>query len=257
MNRSGQFFTRYQFPLFFVLAYLLSWPLLLVPDLRGQLPHGVAFAAVIVIALAAGRLGLREFGRRLINFRGGWWYLAGPAIIAGYYLAAFALNILMGAPVSAPHQFSLMSVGEFVLLGGMWEEPGWTGYALPALQKRFAKAANGALMATLIVGVFRGIWHIPLIFWARFPIPWYDAVLWTPLVFQVIISWLYNKSGGSVPVVMFFHLMSNIMAWAVSPVFAGPHKEQFTILAYVCSFLFVLVIAWRSGFKLGWSSAES
>jgi hypothetical protein len=256
MNRSRQFFTKYQFPLFFLLAYLLSWPLLLVPDLRGQLPHGVAFAAVIVIALAMGRVGLREFGQRLTNFRGGWWYLAGPAIVAGYYLAGLVLNILMGAKVTAMHQLSAGSVFEFLFLGGMWEEPGWTGYALPALQKRFARSANGALIATLIVGAFRSIWHIPLIFWARFPIPWYDALLWTPLVFQVIISWLYNKSGGSVPVVMFFHLMSNIIAWAVSPIFAGPDKAQFTILAYVSSFLFVLVIAWRTGFKFGWREGQ-
>jgi hypothetical protein len=56
---------------------------------------------------------------------------------------------------------------------------------------------------------------------------------------------------------MFFHLMSNIVFWAESPIFAGPAKAQFTILAYVSSFLFVLIVAWRSGFKFGWRGEQN
>lgn len=253
MNQSRQFFTKYRFPLFFLLSYLLSWWLLPVSR-QGMLPHGPAFAAVIVIALTVGRAGLREFWSRVTNFRGGWWYLIGPAILVGGLALAYVINVLLGASVSGPPHLPLEAVGVLLLLGGPWEEPGWSGFALPALQRRYAKAANGALIATLILGIFRGIWHLPLVIVGA--IPWYDAFLMTPLVFQPIISWLYNKSGGSVPVVWVFHYMSNLLSVVVSPVFTGSEKVQYTILFYACGFLAALVLAWRSGFKFGWRGAE-
>ena len=109
MNRSRQLFTRYRFPLFFLLAYLLSWWLLPVSR-EGMLPHGPAFAALIVIALTAGRPGLREFRARVTNFRGGWWYLAGPAILAGGLGIAFVVNVLLGASVSGGLQLPIEAV---------------------------------------------------------------------------------------------------------------------------------------------------
>jgi hypothetical protein len=249
VNGSQQFFTKYRFPLFFLLAYLLSWwP---VPVSRqGILPQGPAVAAVIVLALTLGRPGLREFWGRLTNFRGGWWYLAGPAILASGLVTAFVVNVLLGASASGSLQLPLEAVIILLIFGGEWEEPGWTGYALPALQQRCAKVANGALIATLILGVFRGIWHLPLVLVGA--IPWYDAVLMTPLVFQPIISWLYNKTGGSVPVVIVFHYLSNLLSVGVSPVFAGPEKDLYRILFHAFGFLAALVIAWKTQFTFGW-----
>ncbi len=252
MNRYQNFFTKYQIPLFFLLSYLLSW-WLLVSGL-GMLPHGPAFAAVIVIAFSLGRPGLREFWRRVINFRGGWWYLIGPAILVAALAVAFVINVLLGAPVSGAPQFPLEAVIFLLILGGPWEEPGWSGYALPALQKRFAKTAYGALIATLILGVFRGIWHLPLVIVGA--IPWYDGLLMNPLVFQPIISWLYNKSRGSVPVVMVFHYMSNLFFVIASPIFAGAERVQYVKLFYVCGFVVALVIAWRTGFKFGYRGEQ-
>jgi hypothetical protein len=249
MNRSQQFFTKYRFPLFFLLSYLLSWWAL--PATRqGMLPQGPAIAAVIVIALTVGRAGLREWWRRVTNFRGGWWYLVGPAILVGALVAAFVINVFLGAPVSGGLQFPIEAVVILLIFGGEWEEPGWTGYALPELQKRYARVANGPLIATLVLGVFRGIWHMPLVFVGA--IPWYDAVLLTPLVFQPMISWLYNKTGGSVPVVFVFHYMSNLLGAITSSLFAGPGAEQYRILYYAFGFLAAIVIAWKTKFKFGW-----
>jgi hypothetical protein len=252
MNKNMQFFTRYRFPLFFLLTYLLSWwPLL---GRFGLLPHGVPLAALIVIALTHGRAGLREFWGRVTNFRGGWWYLIGPAILAVGLAVAFGINVLLGAPVSAPPQLPLAAVVLLLLLGGQWEEPGWTGYALPALQRRYAKTVNGPLIATLILGIFRAFWHLPLVIVGA--IPWYDGLLMNVLVFQPIISWLYNKSRGSVPAVMVFHFMSNLLIVVVSPLFVGAEKVQYMILFYVFGFVAALVIALGSGFKFGWRDAD-
>jgi membrane protease YdiL (CAAX protease family) len=252
MNQKKQFFTRYRFTLFFLLAYLLSWWTML-PRL-GLFPYGPTLAGIVVIALTLGRAGLREFWGRVTNFRGGRWYLVGPAILAIGLVAAFGVNVLLGAPVSAPPQLPLIAVGLLLLLGGEWEEPGWTGYALPALQRRYAKTRNGPLIATLILGIFRALWHLPLVIVGA--IPWYEGLLMNVLVFQPIISWLYNKSKGSVPAVMVFHFMSNLLSVIVSPLFVGSEKVQYTILFYVFGFVAALVIAVGSGFKFGWRGAD-
>src|SRR3972149_422451 len=94
-ERSRQSSTKYRFPLFFLVSYLLSW---WAPPAtqQGMLPHGPALAAVIVVALTLGRRGSRESWGRATSFRGGWWYLIRPAILAGGLLAAFVVNVMLG-----------------------------------------------------------------------------------------------------------------------------------------------------------------
>jgi len=243
--------TKYQLPLFFLLSYLLSWWAML--SLRGLLPHGVAISAVIIISLTTGKTGLREFGSRLINFRAGWLFLIGPAIIIGFKLVDVVIKLLMGATVnSSPHFPSAIVAVELLLLGGMWEEPGWSGYALPTLQERFAKFPYGVLIATLIVGIFRGIWHLPLVIVGA--IPWYDAAWFSPFVFQPIISWLYNRSGGSVPVVMLFHYASNLVFIFMDPVLTASDNPMYTILYMAGGGLVTLVLAWKTRLKFGLGS---
>lgn len=239
---------KYPVITFFILSYILSWALLLF--LRGLLPQGVALAAIIVIALTTGRKGLREFWSRLINFRAGYLFLVALAIIVCFKLADITSSILTGGTFGGFPNTSFVTVAIWLLFfGGQWEEPGWTGYALPTLQKRFANAKYGPLIATLIVGAGRGIWHLPLVLVGA--IPWYDAVLFSPFVFQPFISWLYNKSGGSVPLVIFFHYMSNLL-FAISPVFTGADKQMYAILYMAVGILAALALVWKTGFKLGW-----
>lgn len=247
-TQSQSLVARYQVPLFFLLAYLLSWwPLSL---LHALLPHGVALAAAVVIALSAGKPGSRAFWSRLTNFRAGWLFVAAPAIIIGFKLADAASNLLAGATLVGFPQlpFAVIAI-ELLLLGGLWEEPGWSGYALPALQDRFAKFKYGILAATLVVGALRGVWHLPLVLVGA--IPWYDGFWFTPLVFQPIISWLYNKSGGSVPLVMFFHYLSNVL-FPLGPVFTGADKQTYTVLYLGLGGLAALALAWKTQFKFGW-----
>ena len=45
------------------------------------------------------------------------------------------------------------------VIGGLLEESGWRGYALPQLQPRM-----GALWASIILGVIHACWHLPLFF---------------------------------------------------------------------------------------------
>jgi len=245
---SYTFFTKYQLPLFFLLTYLLSW--WSVPFANGGLiPHGPAFAAVIVVTLIAGRQGLREFWSHITRLGIGQWYLIGPAIIIGYQGIALLINLLLGATViESPHLPSIGVFLQLLLVGGLWEEIGWSGYALPKLQERFSNRQNGPFNAALVLGVFRAIWHLPLLVYGT--LYWFDIFMFEVAV-QIIIAWLYTRSGGSVLATMVFHFTSNIVGVITSPMFNGIERMNYYALFMGLAFLIALVIAWKSQFKLG------
>lgn len=243
------FFQKYELPIFFILAYTLSW--LSAPFANGGLlPHGPTLAAVLVIAFTTGKQGLREYWNCLTNFRAGWWYFIGPTIIAAYLLGAFVINVLMGATPVSP--FPVPSVSTFIILllmGGQWEEPGWTGYALPKFQEYFASPSYAILAAILTTGLFRAVWHLPLVLYGD--IAWYDAAFFI-FAFQIIIAWLYYKSNKSIPAVMVFHYVSNLLTGRVMlRAFTDDALETYYILFVIFACLAALVIVRQTKFKLG------
>jgi membrane protease YdiL (CAAX protease family) len=132
-----------------------------------------------------------------------------------------------------------------VLFGGQWEELGWTGYALPRLRERFANDSNGSLIAVLVLGVFRMLWHLPLFLYAK--MDWFDIFIFT-FAFQIIIAWVYDRSE-SVPVVMTLHFMSNILGAAMSGVFLGAGQVMYRALFMAVASLFAVMLAASSQFK--------
>lgn len=250
MNTVLSFIKRYPIVTFIILTYLFSW--WSAPFTGGRIiPYGPALAGLIVLATTAGKPGLGDLWRRVTHWRVAWyWYVVGPAIIAGYIGAAFALNILLGATVThMPQPPAMGTLITLLLLGGLWEEPGWSGYVLPKLQERFASRTNGALQAALITGTFRAVWHLPLFIYGH--IPWFDVIV-SEVAVQLIIAWLFNRSGGSVLIVMWFHLASNIFGAVInSSVFTGAEWTNYYALFVALQTLIALGILWRSGLNKG------
>lgn len=243
-----QFIHRYELALFFLLTYVLSW--WSAPFMNGGLlPHGPALAALILVALTTGRTGMREFWNGLTHWRAGWWYLAGPSVIIAYTGIALVINLLSGAALAEAPRF--LYIGVFIQLmffGGQWEEPGWTGYALPRLEERFANRPNGNWIAALVLGFFRALWHLPLFLYGT--LYWFDIFVFS-FAFQIIIAWLYHKSGKSVPAVMLFHFVSNVMGATLSPVFAGAERLAFYALFVSLAAVFAVVLVWLSQLEFG------
>ena len=103
---------------------------------------------------------------------------------------------------------SLAAYYPFILFfgGGLNEEPGWRGFAVPRVQLRFSP-----LVAGLIIGVIWSVWHFPLHVvssfgggLAGFP---FRFVYNVPL--GVLFSWLYNRSGGNVFACVLLHASYN------------------------------------------------
>jgi CAAX protease family protein len=234
MKPLNVFLKRYAIVLFFPLAYLLSWWSILVPQAqRGILPHGPAFAALLLVALTEGRAGLSVWWKRITNGRVHWtWYLAAPAILIAFQLGGGLINLAMGATLHSLEWSKLWpNVILLLFLGGQWEELGWTAYALPKLQERFA---DRPFLASAILGTLRAVWHLPLMFSGA--IPWYD-VLFLSFAFQFMISWLYNRTNGSALIVILFHFTSNVLGAVSHQFFSGTDWTRHYILFIAVTFV--------------------
>lgn len=143
--------------------------------------------------------------------------LLGPAALL---LAGQAITRAVGIAVTgAQPQGNLLplAISVFVmsLFSNPWEEIGWRGFALPRLQKRYT-----ALLATLIVGILWGMWHLPLFFWANNPMAEYPFLPWLigTVAGNFIYTWLYNSAKGSLLPVTLFHVMLNTLGVMVTGV---------------------------------------
>jgi membrane protease YdiL (CAAX protease family) len=158
---------------FFAMAFLFSWIAVMPLLLNHALPvepfqilgalAGPTLAAVIVIAVTAGKAGLGTFFKRYVQWRAGiiWWLIVlfGPllalTLVAALIVGPSVLTeFLKNIGLILPTYLLTLIVG--VILGPLWEEPGWRGFALPRLQAQF-----GPLVGTLILGVLWALWHIP------------------------------------------------------------------------------------------------
>jgi hypothetical protein len=131
----------------------------------------------------------------------------------------------------------------------MWEEPGWTAYALPALQTRFARRPYGLLKASLIMGGLRGLWHLPMVIYGH--IPWFDALLFS-FALQFIITWLYNRTRGGLQVVMLTHLASNILGGAIMvQLFTGRDRTLYYAIFVATACLVAVLLTARNSWNMG------
>jgi membrane protease YdiL (CAAX protease family) len=92
------------------------------------------------------------------------------------------------------------------LHGGLSEEFGWRGYALPRLQSKF-----NATQASIILGLIEGLWHVPLVFWvgdARYGMSIPLLILWQ-MIATFYRTWIFNNTDGSILAAVLFHAMGN------------------------------------------------
>jgi membrane protease YdiL (CAAX protease family) len=248
-------------PAFFVLAYGVSWGLLLV--LYGMMGApaelvifvqtlGPTVAARIVLTTTASDVAYRQMrrGGRLwhVPVR---WYVVALGVIPAACLGAVA--VLPGG-IAALEGASASSMGStfafFLVLGffsgPLFEEPGWRGFALPRLERD-----RGPLIGTLILGVLWGAWHLP-----QFLVPGWAAqnggsdpatiaaFLVMVMTLSPVLTWVYNHTG-SLFLAMVAHSSINASLAMVPVLPVGPMLVG--IVAFGALSL-VLVVATRGRF---------
>jgi membrane protease YdiL (CAAX protease family) len=225
MSRLSSVVKRHPIITFFVLAYTLSWilesPLVFLGDsvtdtqglvlviLASNVP---SVLAIVLTATGFGWGALRKLLGRLLIWRvNPLWYLLlvlGPAaLVAG----VVPLNALLGGPALSLGM-PLLGIAVFLVFhivpgSALGEEIGWRGYALPRLQTRMS-----ALSASLIIGPIWALWHLPL--WltgepGRTP-ALYAGFVVSVIALSVILTWVYNSTGGSLLLVVLLHATYNL-----------------------------------------------
>jgi membrane protease YdiL (CAAX protease family) len=132
---------------------------MLMPLVLLALFAGPSVAGLLTIRLVAGRVGLHDLLSRLLRWRvGACWYaaalLSAPLIVTTVLLALslFSLEFIPGI-VTTDNKIALLlfGIGWGLLGGGLLEELGWTGFAVPRLRLRYT-----AFTTALIVGLLHG-----------------------------------------------------------------------------------------------------
>jgi membrane protease YdiL (CAAX protease family) len=219
--------------IFFVLAYALSWswafPLaaahLVVRRGEGWPTHypalfGPAIAAVVVTAWTLGRPGIRDLLVRMARWQVPlrWWLAAlSPVAFLGLALIAMAAagkalpSVADFGQYSGTPAIGLVGVLLLIAFGALGEETGWRGYALPQLQRRFSPLTSSLILAVLWFG-----WHLPQFFVIATyrnssPVQYVGFFLGLTCG-AVILTWLYNRSGGGILLVAAWHGLYNFVS---------------------------------------------
>ena len=238
---------------FFALTFLLGWGVAIIAILLedqfkpifGEIgyTHPVFILAVYSHGIAAIYLIWRRYGpaalvnyfRRLTLWRlpGKWWLFLLLGIPAAKYLGA-AFN---GNATEFPFSpwYDVLPAFVAALLIGPIEEFGWRGLALPLLQRRYTP-----LKASLILGSFWGLWHLPAFLLSGTPQSSWS--LWPYLIgvmaLAVILTPIFNAARGSILIAMIYHFQMNGPAW--------PDAQPWENFIFAAIAIAIVAFMWRA-----------
>ncbi len=168
---------------------------------------GPSIAGLLLTGLIFRRAGLGDLASRLSRWRMDAQWYAVALLTAPLAILAVLLALSLIRPEFLPRLFVEQDkIGLFQysiiagLLTGIFEELGWTGFAVPLLLKR----GYGVLRTGLIVGFLVGAWDLIVVSGdlarttgtlpAAILLP---AVLftWMP-AYRVLMVWVYNRTGS-------------------------------------------------------------
>ncbi len=231
MGSFRMFLRRHSLLAGLVLMFALTWPIELA--WAGVLPFQVPFAvylflgwgfiaaSLIMTGLTQGRRAVIKLLKRFLIWRvPGRWYAVAFLLYPAIFIAAVGLHAARtGTPVdlsvTMASQFFGPAAGFSVFILPFFvyeaiangEEMGWRGYVLPRLQAR-----HSALVASLILGVIWGFWHLPKFLGAESGDAFVLTMLKAPAD-AILFTWLYNNTRGSLLLAVIFHAAGNTAAF--------------------------------------------
>jgi membrane protease YdiL (CAAX protease family) len=262
MTTIRDFIKMHPLPIYFTLAFAISWGAILIsvgPDgipatadqivvLVMAMLLGPSVAGILLTGLASGREGFRELVSRLLNWRvSARWYavalLTAPLSTAGVLLALslFSPRFLPAIFTSDDKATLLLMWIVGGLMVGFFEELGWTGFAIPRMRMKYGVFTTG-----LVVGLLWGAWHF-LVNWENdtfsgaLPLALLLARLfsWLP-AYRVLMVWVYDRTE-SLLVAMLMHVSLVASTGIIDPVLAG--GTLLTFLLVKAAALWVIVAA--------------
>lgn len=248
--------------LFLVLTFAISWswwPLYQ----RGSvplviLPLGPMVAALIVVPLAGGWAGIKEWLRTGFKWRiRPIWYIVALAFPLILTALPAGLNILLGAtPSTANWPASIMEflpeAGLILVFVALGEEMGFSAFAQPHLLARRSVLATAGILALV-----RIVWHLPnfLVGESQWPV----ALILIPT--QLIFTWMFVRTGSALPMILAHFSIAAVGSTYFTGLFSGPELTRVVWLqagAFLLAGALLLLTSdfWRAGSYQAGPSAE-
>ena len=224
---------RHPVATYFVAAYFFSWsywiPLALTGarvDFGSTVSHvpglfGPAAAALLIAFAIEGREGVLRLLTACISFHGSPRWLAFAVLMPLFVFAAAALSTSvpplddLGVFAGFP-ELGVLPLWAMLVLTSYGEEVGWRGFALPRLQEH-----HSALSATVLLTCGWALWHTPAFFiLAGYGQMTAGAALGFVLAMlggSFVLTWIFNRTGGSVLLVTLWHASFNLVTGPREP----------------------------------------
>lgn len=242
---------------FVALAYAISWgwtfPLAATGDVvkagvgwPTNVPAlaGPVLAALVVTAVVWGRTDLRDLLARMSRCRmSKLWWAATLSPLAFLGVGLVVAWVAGGPPrasdfgrYSGLPAMGVVAVWVIAILLAFGEETGWRGFALPLLERHF-----GALVAALLVTPIWALWHLPFFFtvatYRNFPLPGYIGFVFGLACGSIVLTWLYNGTGGSILACAIWHGLYNLGTGTAAA--TGTIQAVITTFVYIQAFILV------------------
>jgi membrane protease YdiL (CAAX protease family) len=212
-----------------LIIILVEWP----PEKVGGLIVMGLIAAVppafVISSTFSQNQNVRKYLNSLIKPRGSLIYYLFALLIQPFtfWIGSVISNILGLSVYSTPTLLNSMGRGEAVIVililfiyqffygNVLGEEVGWRGFALPRLQARFSP-----LFASLIIASIWFPWHLPLKIMNPDVLPYLFYGL-TFIPGSIILTWIYNRTEGSILAVGIEHVALNVSGKFLFPITDG------------------------------------
>ncbi len=216
---------------------------------------GPFMSGIIMNYFTDGMGGVRKLISRLLRWRVKViWYLiavlTGPLTVATvlFGLSIFNQKFLPGI-ITVDDKIGLIIFGVSwgIIGGGLLEETGWTGFAVPQLRKRYNILTTG-----LIVGILWGIWHFLIAFWASNYLRGEDS--WSMFVagflafylialpaYRVLLVYVYDRTGN-LPVVMLMHAFLSASTLIFQPIITGEISFIWNLVLGIIFWIIVIIL---------------
>lgn len=209
---------------YFVLTFILSWSGVIIVSFSTGMPApsatfesiapvamlpfviGPTVVSLFLIGIIYGKKGFKNLLTRLIKWRLPFkWYafslltLPVLALIILLLLSRFS-NDFIPKILTVDNKIDLLLTGLSVgIILTLFEEIGWSGFAVPELRKRYSVLSTG-----LVLGIIWGAWHFLPVFYGCGDISGkFDFQLFYPglffhyaglIPFRILMTWVYIKT---------------------------------------------------------------
>lgn len=272
------FIKRHPVLTYFVLTFAISWGGVLIvvgpggfpgtpEQFEALLPYAVlamiagpSVSGILLTGLVYGRAGLRDLLARLTRWQvGARWYavalLTAPLLMMAVLLvlSLFSRGFLPGIFVADDLATILLVGVAIAMAAGVFEEIGWTGFAVPELRQRYSVLTTG-----LIVGVLWAAWHLLVAVWAIGPSVGALALasyLLDPFLFlaafRVLMVWVYTRTDGSLLVAILMHASLTASARIIgAPDLVGVPLLTFDLVWFAVMWVVVAAVVLATGRQL-------